>query len=144
MKREEWLPKHASNKNFESCFVIEFEVARKRRRSEGVRERRRPTSVELLDLAEQMQQALDDGTVNNRAELARLYGLSRARVTQILALLRLHPEIRAAIRRTAGADLPVPSERQLRPILGLCRSKQLAAAVSLLPAGVLAPEADTG
>ena len=82
--------------------------------------------------------------MNNRAELARLHGLSRARITQVLALRRLHPDIPAGIRRAAKEGQPVPSERGLRPILRLRRSEQPAAAVSLLPAGVLAPAAETG
>jgi hypothetical protein len=130
--------------NFESCFVIDLRRHPKRRRSKEVRKRRQPTIVELLDLAEEMQLALDDGTVNNRAELAWLHGLSRARITQVLALLRLHPDIRAAMRRGADAGKRLPSERQLRPILRLSASEQLVAANALMSWGVVAPQGRTG
>jgi len=61
---------------------------------------------------------LDRGEVSSCAELARRLGVSRARVTQVLGLLKLSPK---ALRRiqALGDPLghPVVTERQLRPIV---------------------------
>lgn len=55
--------------------------------------------------------------VNNRAELARRYDLSRARVTQILMLLQLAPEIQEHILNMPKSTGRFPfSERRLRPL----------------------------
>lgn len=48
----------------------------------------------MLKKAKKYQELLEQGLVSSRAELARKEGVSRARITQILYLLRLHPEIR--------------------------------------------------
>ena len=42
-----------------------------------------------LALAHKLQQAIDEGWIQDRAEVARLLGVTRARVTQIMALLLL-------------------------------------------------------
>jgi hypothetical protein len=78
----------------------------------------------MLDRAEAFQDALDRGVVNNRAELARLHGLTRARVTQLMGLLKLAPEIRAELRARAAAGEPVPSERRLQPVARLPEREQ--------------------
>jgi len=61
---------------------------------------------------------LDRGEVASRADLARRLGISRARVTQVLGLLRLSPEV---VRRLRALGDPleglVLAERQLRPIV---------------------------
>ena len=44
-----------------------------------------------LLLADDFQRLIDAGVVNSRAEIARRYGISRARVTQIVSLLKLRP-----------------------------------------------------
>ena len=44
-------------------------------------------------LAYEFQELLEAGEVNNRAELARRCGLSRAPVTQVMSLLQLPDEI---------------------------------------------------
>jgi ParB-like chromosome segregation protein Spo0J len=77
---------------------------------------RRPTVVELLDRAESFRAILDRDGVN-QAELARRFGITRARVTQLLNLLALAPDVRAEVRRLVGAGVKV-SERALRPLVG--------------------------
>jgi hypothetical protein len=71
---------------------------------------------------------------NNRAELARRHGITRARVTQLLNLLELDPAILDFVRRTAEE---VPSravrERMLRPLLHVIGVSQLELARTALP-----------
>ena len=56
-----------------------------------------PRVVRLLALAHHFQKLLDDGWVSDYADIARLAGVSRARVSQIMDLLLLAPSIQEAI-----------------------------------------------
>jgi len=109
-----WLPKRVCNQNFETAFVIDLTAALKRLRPDTLKRPTGPRTIEMLDRAEAFQDLLDRKVVNNRAELARLYGISRARVTQLMALLRFPQEFRDELRRRAAAGQRVPSERALR------------------------------
>lgn len=82
------------------------------------RELRTPRVVELPRKALEWRGLLESGRVQNRAEIARTEGITRARVTQVMAMLRLAPEIHAqilALPRTVSR--PAISERALRPIV---------------------------
>jgi len=63
---------------------------------------------------------LAEGTYTSPADLSRRIGVSRARVTQILRLLKLCPEALGVVA-TLGDPLPSPivTERCLRPIVEL-------------------------
>jgi len=61
--------------------------------------------------------------VNNRAEIARLYGLSRARVTQVMSLLQLPDEIQQYVMVLPPWEQRVYSGRRLRNILGIERDE---------------------
>ena len=77
----------------------------------------RPARVAItLALAHKIQQAIDGGAVRDRAEVARRLGLTRARVTQILDLTLLAPEIQERLLDREAADGEVP-ERALRAIV---------------------------
>jgi len=69
---------------------------------------------------------LQSGKVASRADLTRQLGLSRARVTQVLSLLTLAPEVVELIDRL-GNPLPAPivTERFLRSILELDKLGQM-------------------
>jgi hypothetical protein len=77
-----------------------------------------PRVAKLMALAIRFERLLQDGAVADQAELARVGHVTRARLTQIMNLLNLAPDIQEAILTLpapeAGRD-PV-SERQLRPI----------------------------
>jgi len=76
-----------------------------------------PRVVELLQVAIEWQAQLDAGEVETQAAIARREGITRARVTQIMALLRLVPEIREHILAMPDSvGRPAISERALRPI----------------------------
>ncbi len=57
------------------------------------REPKTPRVVELLRRAVEWQVMLGSGDLKNQAEIARREGLTRARVIQVVAMLRLAPEI---------------------------------------------------
>jgi hypothetical protein len=71
-------------------------------------------------MAIEWQRQIDAGEVDTRAEIARQEGITRARVTQIMAMLRLAAEIREqilSVPRMVGR--PAISERALRAIVTL-------------------------
>ena len=60
---------------------------------------------------------IDLGEVSNQAELARIKGISRARVTQIINLLKLDKKIIDNLEQTGDPmDRKLISERELRKI----------------------------
>lgn len=121
-----WLPKEAASGRIESSLVIDLERARNRLRGGRSRAKRRPKILETLDLAEAWQRRLEAGGVK-RADLAREHGVSRARVTQILKLVRLTPELRDWVR----AHPMLGAERRLRHLLNMTPQGQRAAARKL-------------
>ncbi len=80
-----------------------------------------PRVAKLMALAIRFEQLVADGVVADYAELSRLGHVTRARMTQIMNLLHLAPDIQEAIlflpRVESGRD-PV-SERELRPLVAL-------------------------
>jgi len=79
---------------------------------------RTPRISRLMALAIRFDQLICKGVVTDQAELARLGRVSRARLTQIMNLLNLAPDIQEALlhlpSQCHGRELL--SERQLRPI----------------------------
>ena len=73
-----------------------------------------PRVARLLALAHHWNGLIRDGTVRDRAELARLVGVSRARVTQVMRLLDLAPDIQEAVL-DGKVDGP-GAERALRAV----------------------------
>jgi hypothetical protein len=87
-----------------------------------------PRVVELLRKALEWQGLLESGETSNQAAIARREGITRARVTQVMGLLRLAPEIQEHILSLPDmVRRPAITERALRPIAQLqCPEDQLA------------------
>lgn len=76
-----------------------------------------PRIVETLRKAIKWRRQLDAGEIPNQAAIARREGVTRARVTQVLGLLRLPEETRNRILAMSETVLRTTmSERVLRPI----------------------------
>ena len=77
---------------------------------------RRPARLAImLALAHKIQQTIDSVGVRDRAEVARRLGLTRARVTQLLDLTLLAPDIQEQILFAESVDGLEPiSERSVR------------------------------
>lgn len=77
-----------------------------------------PRVTRLMALAVRFQSLIERGEVRDYAELARLGHVTRARVTQIMNMINLAPDIQQAILAlpltTEGRDLI--KEWQVRPI----------------------------
>jgi len=81
------------------------------------KEPKTPRVVELLRKAIEWQTLVESGKIASQAEVARREGYTRARVTQVMGLLRLAPEIQQEILAMPNlAKHPPISERMLRPI----------------------------
>src|SRR5690348_17033708 len=80
---------------------------------------RRPARVALmLALAHKIQQAIDGGAVTDRAEIARRLGFTRARITHLLDLTLLAPDLQEHVLGLDAVDGQEPmSERELRTIV---------------------------
>ena len=105
------------------------ERARRAKPPRPPKEPRTPPVVETLRKALAWQRDLDAGEVASRAELARREGVTRARVTQVLMLLRLAPDIQEAILAIRESPSPPAiGERILRPIACLGSAKRQMAA----------------
>jgi len=83
-----------------------------------------------LDYGKDYQRLIAEGAVTDYADLAALGHVTRARITQIMGLLNLAPDIQEALlflpRTLSGRD-PI-TERKLRPVtaeLGWCEQRRM-------------------
>ncbi len=83
------------------------------------------TPVSPVALALAFQRMLEEGEVNNRSDLAKRVALTRARVTQILNLLKLPARILEELQAIhEPAQIAFYTERRLRPIARIQRTKE--------------------
>jgi hypothetical protein len=76
--------------------------------------------IELLQRAQEWHRQLEAGEVRTQAAIARREGITRARVTQVMGLLRLAPEIQEQVLSLPDTvRRPAINERALRPIAQL-------------------------
>jgi hypothetical protein len=104
-----------------------------------------PPIVQIITRAENFRRQLDTGEVRNQAMLARFHQITRARVTQLLHLLDLHPAIRAFAKGLPPTTAPrkAVTEKALKPLLALPAEKQLLVASRMI-AGFAAHVAGVG
>ena len=80
------------------------------------REPKTPRVIELLRKAIEWQTLLESGKAVNQADIARQEGITRGRVTQVMGMLRLAPEIQERILSMPdGVGHSSLTERMLRP-----------------------------
>ena len=93
-------------------------VERKRRREKNLAQKHPIRAARLLALAHHLQAQIENGDFKDYAEVARHHGLTRARLTQVMNLLLLAPDIQEQIL-TMEAEVgrePI-SARELRKVL---------------------------
>lgn len=123
-----WQQAGAACADTDDVRIIERPFFRVKRRSVALAEHRpppkprqvhRPAKVaQQLALAHHLQEAIDQGTLTDRADVARRLGLTRARVTQLFDLLMLAPDIQEAILGLEAVDGVEPmAERALREVV---------------------------
>lgn len=90
---------------------------------------RRPARVAImLALAHAIDAAISEGRLRDQGDAAERLGLTRPRITQLLALLQLAPDIQERVLFLEAVDGVEPlSERDLRPVTRvLCWADQRA------------------
>ncbi len=98
------LPNGVCSGRILSGFVIDLGRARKRLRPAELEVPEGPPAVKAFALADEFQRLLDSGVVR-RADLARRFKLSRARVTQ---LMNLHKLSRTSATLSELSQMPAP------------------------------------
>ncbi|MBW8003135.1 MAG: hypothetical protein FVQ80_14130 [Planctomycetes bacterium] len=97
-------------------------------------EPRVPKIVETLKRAMAFQAQLESGEIPSQADLARETGLSRARITQIMNLIKLHPRIRETILGLTDTPNGLKlGEHHVRPLAVLSDKDQLSRFQALIP-----------
>jgi hypothetical protein len=111
----------------ERSLQIEVAVKSRQKRTAGQARKEKPEAVpparipriaRLMALAIKFQDMVDRGEVRDYADLARLGLVSRARLTQIMNLLLLAPDIQEALLFQRGKQCG-PPEREHRMLVGL-------------------------
>jgi hypothetical protein len=110
-----WLAKLDNCKNFTDSFLFNSNHL-KSKLLPKLSDRNTPHP---LFLAQHFQELLLTNKVNNQASLARIYGITRARVTQIMNLLKLPPVIQNQITQMTPDEQQHFTERALRRIIRL-------------------------
>ena len=102
--------------------------------TESTRLRNEPTMpvVNPVKQAFILKSLLDNGMCVTQANLAEHLGMSRARVTQTLNLLKLAPEILDALLNLPEDQVHLFSERRLRPLTRILSRKRQKAAFGKL------------
>lgn len=81
-------------------------------------EEREPGVYRLLRQAAEFRRLLDTGEVESRAALARRAGVSRARVTQVMGVWRLHRPVVEHLRAMAARGAPCDvGEHEVRALV---------------------------
>jgi len=125
-------------KNFSGTFAY-MPKSRSGRDLENRPKDRKPHRPHPLLLAYRFQELLNTGAVNTQADLARRFGVSRARITQMMSLLKLPPDIQEEILQLPEEEQRHFTERKLRETIRLGSSeKQRGAFARLLRAGIAA------
>ena len=88
--------------------------------------KRRPRIIDTLAQARHFQHLIDSGQVKNAAQIARDLNLTRARISQVLSLLRLAPEILDYIDNLNGDEGQMfLTAKILLPLVRLPREEQV-------------------
>ncbi|MCC7313872.1 MAG: hypothetical protein IT419_03560 [Planctomycetes bacterium] len=92
--------------------------------------------VRHLVLAYQIEQAITKGRASSQAQVAKQLGLTRARLSQIMALRRLAPAIQERLLLDDDAKTKNLKERDMRPILRLAIDRAQISAFNQLVSGL--------
>ena len=139
-----WLPIPDNCKNFSSAFSLKRKSLAKKEISEQPQESK-PRKLHPLVIACRSKDLLDTGVVNSKAELARRMGMSRARVTQLLNLLKLPSSIVDYLANCADpAIISYFTERRLRPMTMAADKAEVLRWFSALLGEVMGPAILTG
>jgi hypothetical protein len=106
--------------------------------------RTRPGIIDVLNRAREWQRMIDAGEVKNAAQIARDHDVTRARVCQVMTLLRLAPEVMQYIDDLDGTEgCQHLTERKVRAVALLENHDQQRTRFGELVGVTIAPRAST-
>ena len=106
-----WLLSGSPDWNIDRTFVSIFYFLQKSTKANKIKR----TYRNPIFLAKEYKEMIDDNKVKNQADLAHKLGISRARATQIINLLKLDKSIIDKLEQIGDPmDKKVISERKLR------------------------------
>jgi len=92
---------------------IKYKKAKKNRDTPTVSKDLPSRTARMLALAHYIESQIENGTILDYADAARILGVTRARMTQVMKLLYISPTIQASI---LSGELTI-SERRLRIVI---------------------------
>ena len=104
--------------------VSDLKPVQRRRRERPHRNGSAASAVRTIVLAYQIEQAVRDGRARDYADVARQIGMTRARVSQIMHLLRLPPALLEMLLLADPVRCPRLTERHLRPLVAASPSTE--------------------
>ncbi len=114
-----WLPETGDVRTFTPRITIPYNpfIMAMMRRTTTMTASPKKLLVNIFQKARHYSDLLQRRVVNSKAEIARKEGISRARITQILNLAKLAPEILEYLTSLTDQDMTSPfTERRLRGI----------------------------
>ncbi|MFO0606329.1 MAG: hypothetical protein U0324_24375 [Polyangiales bacterium] len=119
------LPNGDGGENFEAGFSLVERESDDVGEEVDVGQEREPGVYRLLQQAAKFRRLLETGAVETRADLARRMGVSRARVTQVMGVWRLHRPVVEHLRAMAAHGTPCDvSEHEVRALAGRSEVEQ--------------------
>ena len=116
-----WLLSSSPDCNIDRTFIYKFYFQTTVKKSPTPKKPYRNP----IYLAKEYKKMIDSGEVKNQAELARPKGISRARVTQILDLLKLDSLIVRELEKLGDPlKAKIITERMLRPYVNKSQQEQ--------------------
>ena len=116
---------NSPDKSIGRTFRVVFDLPPARRGEKAAKRKPSRTYRNPVFLAREWKKMLESGEYASQADLARDLGVSRVRVTQILRLLRLAPEVLENVTGLGDPLIsPTVTERKIRPIVNLQAEKQ--------------------
>jgi len=117
--------KSSPNKLIDRTFRMVFQLLCLKKEPKPLKPKATRLYRNPIFVAQEWERVLGNGDCSSLADLARKLKVSRARVTQVLRILRLTPEVLNALV-ALGDPLPTPivTERRLRPIVNLPAEEQ--------------------
>ena len=113
---------NSPDKSIGRTFRVVFELPPARRGKKTTNRKPSRTYRNPVFLAREWKRMLDSGEYTSQAALARYLGISRARVNQMLRLLKLPPQIQQFMIRLGSREI---TERKLRALLSPSRGREL-------------------
>jgi hypothetical protein len=115
-ERVEWLPGPGDVRTTRKICIPYNPLILQKKKKPNSSTFTKKSKINIFHKAKEYSKLLEQGVVNSKAQLAKKEGITRARITQILNLLKLAPEIQSYLLSLTDAQAEYFTEKKLRPI----------------------------